>query len=180
MSSIHRWFEILYQNTINVVNFRRLCFKIHSNDDRLPPLGGPQKTRRPFYQWGAICGLLLDWYIVSLLIFLIMNSYENFKNYFQTIAFQNLNIPLLFCNQCFFFLEKGGRPYQEDRHQELRGRGAEDSSLYGVFDGNFVYIFLSIYTYIWYVFLYMLYIHVYAHTFLYECICINICIRICT
>ena len=28
------------------------------------------------------------------------------------------------------------RPYQEDRHQELQGKGAPDSSLYGVFDGH--------------------------------------------
>ncbi|KAJ1431864.1 phosphatase 2C-like domain-containing protein [Ochromonadaceae sp. CCMP2298] len=35
-----------------------------------------------------------------------------------------------------YWTEKGGRPYQEDRHHELRGRGAADSSLYGVFDGH--------------------------------------------
>jgi hypothetical protein len=35
-----------------------------------------------------------------------------------------------------YWTEKGGRPYQEDRHQELKGKGSEDSSLYGVFDGK--------------------------------------------
>jgi hypothetical protein len=35
-----------------------------------------------------------------------------------------------------YWTEKGGRPYQEDRHHEMRGRGAADSSLYGVFDGH--------------------------------------------
>eukprot|EP00428_Durinskia_dybowskii_P079457 CAMPEP_0170449776 /NCGR_PEP_ID=MMETSP0117_2-20130122/51426_1 /TAXON_ID=400756 /ORGANISM="Durinskia baltica, Strain CSIRO CS-38" /LENGTH=286 /DNA_ID=CAMNT_0010711043 /DNA_START=251 /DNA_END=1111 /DNA_ORIENTATION=+ len=35
-----------------------------------------------------------------------------------------------------YWTEKGGRPYQEDRHEELKGSGASDSSLYGVFDGH--------------------------------------------
>ena len=35
-----------------------------------------------------------------------------------------------------YWTEKGGRPYQEDRHQEMKGSGATDSSLYGVFDGH--------------------------------------------
>jgi len=35
-----------------------------------------------------------------------------------------------------YWTEKGGRPYQEDRHQQLKGRGADDSSLYAVFDGH--------------------------------------------
>jgi hypothetical protein len=35
-----------------------------------------------------------------------------------------------------YWTEKGGRPYQEDRHQEMKGSGASDSSLYGVFDGH--------------------------------------------
>ena len=35
-----------------------------------------------------------------------------------------------------YWTERGGRPYQEDRHEELKGRGALDSSLYGVFDGH--------------------------------------------
>jgi hypothetical protein len=35
-----------------------------------------------------------------------------------------------------YWTEKGGRPYQEDRHQELKGIGSQDSSLYGVFDGE--------------------------------------------
>ena len=35
-----------------------------------------------------------------------------------------------------YFSEKGGRPYQEDRHAALRGVGAPDSSLYAVYDGH--------------------------------------------
>eukprot|EP01036_Dinobryon_divergens_P022153 gene22153-30389_t len=35
-----------------------------------------------------------------------------------------------------YWTERGGRPYQEDRHQVIKGTGAEDSSLYGVFDGH--------------------------------------------
>jgi len=35
-----------------------------------------------------------------------------------------------------YWTEKGGRPYQEDRYDVLKGRGADDSSLYGVFDGH--------------------------------------------
>lgn len=35
-----------------------------------------------------------------------------------------------------YWTEKGGRPYQEDRHQELKGIGEDDSSLYGVYDGH--------------------------------------------
>lgn len=39
-----------------------------------------------------------------------------------------------------YWTEKGGRPYQEDRHQELKGKGSDDSSIYGVFDGMQVFI----------------------------------------
>ena len=39
-----------------------------------------------------------------------------------------------------YWTEKGGRPYQEDRHQELKGKGSDDSSIYGVFDGTFFFI----------------------------------------
>ena len=35
-----------------------------------------------------------------------------------------------------YWSEKGGRPYQEDRHQQMKGVGTDDSSLYGVFDGH--------------------------------------------
>ena len=35
-----------------------------------------------------------------------------------------------------YWTEKGGRPYQEDRHCEMRGEGKDDSSLYGVYDGE--------------------------------------------
>lgn len=35
-----------------------------------------------------------------------------------------------------YWTERGGRPYQEDRFQTLKGIGASDSSLYGVFDGH--------------------------------------------
>lgn len=35
-----------------------------------------------------------------------------------------------------YWTERGGRPYQEDRHNEMKGHGADDSSLYGVFDGH--------------------------------------------
>ena len=34
-----------------------------------------------------------------------------------------------------YWSEKGGRPYQEDRHQELKG-ASDNCSLYGVFDGH--------------------------------------------
>lgn len=35
-----------------------------------------------------------------------------------------------------YWTEKGGRPYQEDRHDEIKGKGKDDSSIYGVFDGH--------------------------------------------
>ncbi len=35
-----------------------------------------------------------------------------------------------------YWTEKGGRPYQEDRHNQMKGLGPSDSSLYGVFDGH--------------------------------------------
>jgi len=35
-----------------------------------------------------------------------------------------------------YWSERGGRPYQEDRHHEIKGSGASDSSLYGVYDGH--------------------------------------------
>jgi len=37
---------------------------------------------------------------------------------------------------CSYWSEKGGRPYQEDRFDMCQGKGAEDSSVYGVFDGH--------------------------------------------
>ena len=36
-----------------------------------------------------------------------------------------------------YWTEKGGRPYQEDRYNAMKGIGSEDSSLYAVFDGEF-------------------------------------------
>ena len=36
-----------------------------------------------------------------------------------------------------YWTEKGGRPYQEDRFNAIKGTGSEDSSLYAVFDGEF-------------------------------------------
>jgi hypothetical protein len=35
-----------------------------------------------------------------------------------------------------YWTERGGRPYKEDRHEEVAGVGAEDSSLYAVYDGH--------------------------------------------
>jgi protein phosphatase 1L len=35
-----------------------------------------------------------------------------------------------------YFSDRGKRDYQEDAHQEMKGKGAADSSLYGVFDGH--------------------------------------------
>ena len=35
-----------------------------------------------------------------------------------------------------YWTERGGRQYQEDRHDALRGPGSDDCSLYGVFDGH--------------------------------------------
>lgn len=35
-----------------------------------------------------------------------------------------------------YWSERGCRDYQEDRHISLKGTGREDSSLYGVFDGE--------------------------------------------
>lgn len=35
-----------------------------------------------------------------------------------------------------YWTEKGGRPYQEDRHDAMKGPGCDDCSLYGVFDGH--------------------------------------------
>ena len=60
----------------------------------------------------------------------------------------------IFVNDVYFpvsyWTEKGGRPYQEDRHSELKGIGCKDSSLYGthllfhLFARSFTYIFTSI------------------------------------
>lgn len=40
-----------------------------------------------------------------------------------------------------YWTEKGGRPYQEDRYHAIKGTGSEDSSLYGVFDGEFRFLY---------------------------------------
>jgi serine/threonine protein phosphatase PrpC len=77
---------------------------------------------------------------LAILVFkLIKNDYKN--------STQEVN---LFVNDVHYavsyWTEKGGRPYQEDRHSELKGctddkeciigKRIEDSSLYGVFDGH--------------------------------------------
>lgn len=35
-----------------------------------------------------------------------------------------------------YWSEKGYRPYQEDRHHQMKGNGEHDSSLYAVYDGH--------------------------------------------
>ncbi len=58
-----------------------------------------------------------------------------------TLFFLGVNI---YVNDVFFpvsyWTEKGGRPYQEDRHSELKGIGSKDSSLYGAHTYSFTYL----------------------------------------
>lgn len=82
--------------------------------------------------------LVLVRFLATLVFKLIKNDYKN--------SSEDIN---LFINNVHYavsyWTEKGGRPYQEDRHCELKGcsdekdligKKIEDSSLYGVFDGH--------------------------------------------
>jgi len=80
--------------------------------------------------------LLLFWIVVRFLTSLLTNVLRGLGDDDSTA-----NRPVdPFINGVFYAVsywsEKGGRPYQEDRHQEIKGMGEEDSSLYGVYDGH--------------------------------------------
>ena len=81
------------------------------------------------------------WYIVLLLVLWIVVRFV--ATYMTSVVQYFTNRPVKvdpFINgvkyPVSYWTEKGGRPYQEDRHEEIKGRGAADSSLYGVFDGH--------------------------------------------
>lgn len=81
------------------------------------------------------------WYIVLLL--LLWSVVRFIATYFNVAIKYFSNLPIKvnpFINgvkyPVSYWSERGGRPYQEDRHEESKGSGAIDSSLYGVFDGH--------------------------------------------
>ncbi len=62
-----------------------------------------------------------------------INSNDNSSGYFDGVVdpwFNNVNFPVS------YWIEKGKRNYQEDRHCQMKGIGEPDSSLYSVFDGH--------------------------------------------
>ena len=89
--------------------------------------------------WGTIASyvflLLLFWIVVRF----ITSQLTNVLRGLSEEASNNRPVDP-FINGVYYavsyWTEKGGRPYQEDRHQELKGIGEEDSSLYGVYDGH--------------------------------------------
>lgn len=69
---------------------------------------------------------------------LIIKAMVNFaQGAYEPAVSQKINV---FINDVHYAVSywsvQGGRPYQEDRHTERRGKGAADSCLYGVFDGH--------------------------------------------
>jgi hypothetical protein len=78
--------------------------------------------------------LSLLWAIIRFLYFTIINIVRSFQD--------DTTIKTVdpFINGVYYavsyWTEKGGRPYQEDRHQQIKGFGTKDSSLYAVYDGK--------------------------------------------
>jgi hypothetical protein len=82
------------------------------------------------------CYLLLLLLLYTLVRFLATSITNIFRG-IPDDQDKNVNV---FINDIYYaasyWSEKGGRPYQEDRHSELKGIGEEDSSLYAVYDGE--------------------------------------------
>lgn len=76
--------------------------------------------------------MLLFWAVLRFIANSVLNLIKNYGDQTtRVLPFINgVKYPVS------YWSEKGGRPYQEDRHQEIKGVGSEDSSLYGVFDGH--------------------------------------------
>jgi hypothetical protein len=81
------------------------------------------------------------WYVALMLLLWLVVIF--FAKYMTSVYQYFVNQPVIvdpFINgvkyPVSYWTEKGGRPYQEDRHHEIKGSGSPDSSLYGVFDGH--------------------------------------------
>jgi hypothetical protein len=90
---------------------------------------------RQLFGWeilGCIVTLFIIWMVVRFLATYVTGALHYFTDQPQKVdPFVNgVKYPVS------YWTEKGGRPYQEDRHQEMKGSGASDSSLYAVFDGH--------------------------------------------
>lgn len=76
---------------------------------------------------------------VVLAICLLFRFSGNIVNFYKSFTDQPLIVDP-FSNgvkyAVSYWTERGGRPYQEDRLNMMKGLGAVDSSLYGVFDGH--------------------------------------------
>ena len=98
------------------------------------------------FQWSSsieiisyVVFLLVLWTVVRFIATTMTNFLKNFGE--QPIKVEPFINGVKYAVS--YWTERGGRPYQEDRHQVIKGVGAEDSSLYGVFDGHGTY-FLTI------------------------------------
>lgn len=84
----------------------------------------------------VLCYILLLLLLYTLVRFMITSM----TNLFKGLPDDQERIVDPFINNVFYgvsyWSEKGGRPYQEDRHAELKGLYEEDSSLYAVYDGH--------------------------------------------
>jgi protein phosphatase 1L len=79
----------------------------------------------------AIFGLIIYYIFKYLyqLVGIIRKAWESSQQ-IVLLHINNVHYPVS------YWTEKGGRPYQEDRHDEIRGSCSKDCSLYGVFDGH--------------------------------------------
>ena len=66
-------------------------------------------------------------------VFNAASAYIN--DYFNTVLVVHPNLNGVFY-AVSYWTEKGGRPYQEDRYDMMKGTGHKDSSLYALFDGH--------------------------------------------
>jgi hypothetical protein len=77
--------------------------------------------------------ILIAWILVHFAVRLALSLYRNvYEPSKQAVD--------LYINNVYYAVSywsvQGGRPYQEDRHHEVKGRGSVDSSLFGIFDGH--------------------------------------------
>jgi hypothetical protein len=77
--------------------------------------------------------VFVSWFILRFFAAAVIKIYKNFSGDQLVVVDPFINGVKYAVS---YWTERGGRPYQEDRHFELKGCGADDSSLYGVFDGH--------------------------------------------
>ena len=93
----------------------------------------------PFLIMVFILLIFIGWYLLRVFFKIMKRWWQGGESGDENSAIALSDIDPHVNGVCYavsYWSEKGGRPYQEDRHVEMKGVGAKDSSLYGVFDGH--------------------------------------------